>query len=355
MTRRRAKGPDSTAMLSATSALAAVAIVLLALFAGGGATIAGDGGVISGPREIAPERGDEDVELRAPAAEEEVARIRAHLAGALDELRDRNPTGLTDEQQRARAEAIRWLADYRAAGVFPHNHVRPDRVPVFVDPHGTPCAVGYLLLRSGEVELVEDVVREANLARVPELASDPRLVAWLERRGLTVDEATRIQPTYGGGDGFDDQGPSEYEGETVGAAILTAAASALVAATEPNPDRFDWMGAAAVTGAVGHGVLTGISLSEDRDVADWQIATNIVGALVGAVVGGRRLARWGEARDGGAGDAAPGDAGTAEEEGPTGRVAAAGEGGDRGSGALTLSPYVASIGARVTAGFQLRF
>jgi hypothetical protein len=101
-------------------------------------------------------------------------------------------------QRAARTNHIEVLREYREAGVFPHNHVAPQRaVPVFVDGHGTHCAVGYLLMRGGRDELVARISGSRNLAAVPELADEPELIAWLADAGLTVAEAARIQPWYG--------------------------------------------------------------------------------------------------------------------------------------------------------------
>lgn len=119
---------------------------------------------------------------------EETRRIRTHLSGVSRSLHAATPSSLTAEQRKARATTLRWLDEYRDRGAFPHNHVvEGSRVSVFVDPHGTPCAVGYLMLRSGEDELVEEIVRTDNLVRVRELRHDPRVASWLATRGITLE------------------------------------------------------------------------------------------------------------------------------------------------------------------------
>jgi hypothetical protein len=135
------------------------------------------------------------IALHSPEAE--VQRIRAHLAAVEVELLAVDVSHLTPAQRAARAHHIRVLREYRRAGVFPHNHTHAaGRVPVFVDEHGTHCAVGYLLARDGRRDLVERVRTGRNNSTVPELANDPDLVAWLATAGLTLEEAARIQPTY---------------------------------------------------------------------------------------------------------------------------------------------------------------
>jgi hypothetical protein len=104
----------------------------------------------------------------------------------LDRLRARNKALLLDE-----------LSLYRHRGRFPLNHdVRGRAVPKFIDSHGTRCAVAHLIEISGQHELVRQIAKTRNGARVRELARVPELRAWLDAAGLSVDEAARIQPEY---------------------------------------------------------------------------------------------------------------------------------------------------------------
>lgn len=132
------------------------------------------------------------------AAQDEAARLEAHFREVEGELLARDVDHLTPAQREARARHVRVLREYRERGIFPHNHdFRGERRPYFVDRHGTLCAMAYLIARSGRTDLVERVAAGANHAYLPELARDPELRAWLEEAGLTVEEAARIQPTYG--------------------------------------------------------------------------------------------------------------------------------------------------------------
>jgi hypothetical protein len=100
-------------------------------------------------------------------------------------------------QLERRGHLIAWLEEYRNAGVFPINDRFPGRaVPIFRDSKGTLCAMAYLIDRSGRGDIVDKVAGTRNTAFIPELASDPALVAWLDSAGLTVAEAARIQPEY---------------------------------------------------------------------------------------------------------------------------------------------------------------
>ncbi len=223
------------------------------------------------------------------ASDPEVRRIQDHLGIVLSELTASNPPGLTKAQRHAREETIGWLAEYREAGIFPHNHVTEGtRISVFVDPHGTPCAVGYLMVRSGEDALVEEIVRTDNLVRVPALAADSRLQDWLRARGITLAEAARIQPAYNGQPGGFGRARSPYAEETVGLAIASVALAAFTEFTDPR-DGFEWPGLLNLVTLVGHGGLLLTAAADDADSAAWETVTNVVGAALSAAVATRRF------------------------------------------------------------------
>ena len=210
-------------------------------------------------------------------SDEERDRVARHLDRVARDLRTHTPAALSAAQRRARAQTLDWLDEYRAQGRFPHNHVRPgERVPVFVDPHGTPCAVGYLLLRSGEHALVEEIVRTDNLVRVAELAEDSRLREWLRSHGLTLEEAARIQPTYGTiqVDGND------YEYGTVGLSVATAALVSYMAMARPDRSA-TWVDGLVIGAMVGHGALFAVGRG-DRDRSEWAVGMNAAGFVLAA-------------------------------------------------------------------------
>ena len=129
----------------------------------------------------------------------ETSRIREHLLGAEREMEARDVSHLSAAQRGARGRALAALRRYRLAGRFPHNHVLPGaRTPVFVDEHGTPCAMAYLIGESGSRELVRRVASTRNLALIRQLADDGEVVAWLSANGITAAEAARVQPQYTG-------------------------------------------------------------------------------------------------------------------------------------------------------------
>lgn len=143
--------------------------------------------------------------LRAPSPADprmqhrarEVARLRAHFDSVDVELRSEDSARLSPAQRAARNRVVEWLRDYRNAGAFPQNDRFADRpMPFFRDGRGTPCAMAYLIDRSGRRDVVERIARTQNDAFIAQLSGDPDLCRWLEGAGLTVSEAARIQPQY---------------------------------------------------------------------------------------------------------------------------------------------------------------
>ena len=131
--------------------------------------------------------------------EMERRRIETHLERVEEELRARTPTHLSPDQRDARLRQLDRLRAYRLAGEFPRNLELPGRrVPVFRDDRGVLCAMGFLLAADGHGEMVDRVARTRNLARIPDLADESGLLEWLRANGLSVDEATWIQPAYRG-------------------------------------------------------------------------------------------------------------------------------------------------------------
>ncbi|MXW68074.1 MAG: hypothetical protein F4Z72_13885, partial [Gemmatimonadales bacterium] len=127
----------------------------------------------------------------------EARRIEGHLRDVEEALRRKATDALSAAQRERRNTALNWLREYRERGEFPHNHTHAGgRVPVFVDEHGTPCAVAYLLQRSGRENLVREIAGADNNVYAWELADDGRFSEWLDEMGLTLEEAARIQPNY---------------------------------------------------------------------------------------------------------------------------------------------------------------
>ncbi len=131
--------------------------------------------------------------------EKEITRLERHFDSVDFELRSRDVSDLTATQRANRAKLIHWLRDYRSADQFPTNDKFDTPTPFFRDSKGVLCAMAYLIDRSGSGDFVNKVAASRNNAYIHQLADDPSLTEWLDKWGLSVDEAARIQPTYGGG------------------------------------------------------------------------------------------------------------------------------------------------------------
>lgn len=218
----------------------------------------------------------------------EVRRLRAHFDSVDSELRARDISGLTSSQNAQRERLIAWLTEYRNAGVFPVNDRFPDRmVPFFRDSKGTLCAMAYLIDRSGRRDIVDRIAQTQNNALIPDLASDPQLAAWLERSGLTVGEAARIQPTYGGLTNDPDKVGSDFAIASLllGGGSLAAATVNVVSPSVTSEVSGILVGAAAIVHGMDH-------LDENRGTKRVANATIITGSVsLAASVGAIFLAR----------------------------------------------------------------
>ena len=125
----------------------------------------------------------------------EAARIATHLHLVRERLLSRTPEGLSAAQMEARMDLLDDLQRYADAGTFPQNHVLPYRNPVFIDPVGTACAVGQLMIESGDRALAERISHEMNLAYVHEM-DRPEVGTWATDNGFSGDELAWIQPGY---------------------------------------------------------------------------------------------------------------------------------------------------------------
>ncbi|MCB0794158.1 MAG: hypothetical protein KDB88_05430 [Flavobacteriales bacterium] len=130
----------------------------------------------------------------------EAARIATHLRLVREHLLARTPEGLSADQLDARLKLLDDLGSYADRGSFPQNHVLPYRNPVFIDPDHTACAVGQLMIESGNAALAERISAELNLGYVSEILADDRfqrpVAEWANAHGFTADELAWIQPGY---------------------------------------------------------------------------------------------------------------------------------------------------------------
>jgi hypothetical protein len=121
--------------------------------------------------------------------------IQTHLTSVETILNAASTDQLTTEQRSSRRHMISLLNGYRVAGKFPVNYYRTERIPVFIDGHGTHCAVGYLMMMTGQEEMAQRISRTNNYAWVKDI-HDPGVAAWQQASGLSVEELKLIQGAY---------------------------------------------------------------------------------------------------------------------------------------------------------------
>ncbi|MEO8588206.1 MAG: T9SS type A sorting domain-containing protein [Flavobacteriales bacterium] len=125
----------------------------------------------------------------------EADRIATHLHLVRERLMANTPEGLSADQLGRRLFLLTKLGNYADRGSFPQNYVLPYRNPVFIDPHGTACAVGQLMIESGHRDLAERISAEMNLRYVLDMPW-PEIAAWANDEGFTPEELAWIQPGY---------------------------------------------------------------------------------------------------------------------------------------------------------------
>lgn len=126
---------------------------------------------------------------------DEADRIATHLHMVRAHLAAHGSEGLSPDQGAARHALLGDLEQYADRGLFPRNMVLPYRNPVFIDPYGTACAVGQLMIESGASDLAMRIDDELELAYVREMDL-PEIGTWATTHGFTADELAWIQPAY---------------------------------------------------------------------------------------------------------------------------------------------------------------
>jgi hypothetical protein len=139
-------------------------------------------------------------ELLAPAGDahhftSDKQYIQAHLGVVLSVLRSNPVEQLNPQQYASRMHLIEVLDTYRAAGIFPKNYYRNDRLPVFIDDHKTHCAVGFLLKETGHEDIALRIAAANNYAWLKDI-HDPELPAWQAASGFSMEELKLIQGAY---------------------------------------------------------------------------------------------------------------------------------------------------------------
>lgn len=129
---------------------------------------------------------------------DDVTLIRLHFKLVEAELSTKAVKNLTAAQKENRQRSLARLHTYAERGVFPKNYHFNYRRPVFIDEHGSYCAVGELIKESGNDAFAQKVHHENNFGYISDLNKQyEALGAWAEENGFTTDELAWIQPCYG--------------------------------------------------------------------------------------------------------------------------------------------------------------
>ncbi len=135
--------------------------------------------------------------LQQTAFANDQARIATHLRLVEQMLREHHYPAFDAQQRTNRLRHLDVLHDYHRTGVFPTNHYHPERRPYFRDNNQVLCAVGYLLWKDGQQELVNRINLENNYGYLFDLARQyPEIEAWATENGFMLQELAWIQPAY---------------------------------------------------------------------------------------------------------------------------------------------------------------
>lgn len=136
--------------------------------------------------------------------------IRTHLTHVLQVLKQNSICYTNSALFSKRMTMLQLLDDYRLAGRFPINDARRERIPVFIDPNFTHCAVAYLMQQTGFEDLAFRIAQDDNFAWVKDIHTEG-VLQWQQSSGLTLDELKLIQGAY---DFYEPRGfelPNKYE------------------------------------------------------------------------------------------------------------------------------------------------
>jgi hypothetical protein len=125
--------------------------------------------------------------------------IMFHLLQVEKELRKVDRGTMSKLQFKNRQLNLEKLKEYAQERKFPKNtgHIF-QRVPYFIDIYNTPCAVGHLIIESGNKKLAQEIHCINNNGYIADLVDQFSAISkWAEINGFTIQELAWIQPTYG--------------------------------------------------------------------------------------------------------------------------------------------------------------
>tara|TARA_R110002096_G_scaffold169779_3_gene341528 strand:+ start:39992 stop:41305 length:1314 start_codon:yes stop_codon:yes gene_type:complete len=121
--------------------------------------------------------------------------IQLHLQLVVEKLITSPNPLLSEKQMHNRLRGLNKLQCYLETGIFPINTKHAYRIPYFIDDFGTACAVGHMIIESGEKALAQKIASENNYKYLEEM-DYPEMLAWANENGFTLEELKWIQPAY---------------------------------------------------------------------------------------------------------------------------------------------------------------
>ncbi len=121
--------------------------------------------------------------------------VQTHLKHVLTILELNPGSHLNEQQYASRMHLLDLLSCYREEGNFPRNYNWEERTPVFIDPHNTHCAVGYLMQGSGHGAMAAEIASSQNYAWLKNI-HHPNFAQWQQASGFSLEELKLIQGAY---------------------------------------------------------------------------------------------------------------------------------------------------------------
>lgn len=141
-------------------------------------------------------QGFDAVDFQVPIEfKSDIDRIQTHLLLVTHFLRTRQQEGLSADQAGNRLDMLNRLERYAYRAQFPINSGHSYRTPYFIDHEGTACAVGQLIIESGNKAFAERIQKEMNNAYLLDMPYE-EIGTWASVNGFTESELAWIQPTY---------------------------------------------------------------------------------------------------------------------------------------------------------------
>ena len=122
--------------------------------------------------------------------------IKYHLLWVIDSLCKVDLNQFDDLQIARRNHLLDRLQAYAYQKRFPQNTYHHKRTPYFIDDYGTACAVGHMIIESGNEDLALKVSEEMNYAYIEDMPYE-ELEQWADAHGFYLNELKWIQPAYG--------------------------------------------------------------------------------------------------------------------------------------------------------------